>query len=418
MRLESALAAALSLALVPRPVHADEVDATATSLLQARQDPRDGAVHTVVPLLELVSAKASAIDNPWVQDLSVVLSAWGGFQFGDPIDNHQATGDVDLAYVEGSGLDHKVKARLGRQLIIGGAGRITPIDGLNVTVMPTATLGVTVYGGQVVVPRFALPKGDGVAGIRAFDRISPETEVGVSFLDMLTDGRTARQDVALDARYALRQDLTLTGYGAFSALALRLSEADVAALWQPMRQLQVTADYRRTAPDLFIPASSIFSVFAQERLDEFGAMVSGRPWAHLTVWGDYHAVDSQDGWGHRAQLRGTWDVGSQRRTSVGVEGRLLSIPVNGYLEGRVFGTHHVAQNLLATLELDAYHFRNPINGQPNSFYSSATVAYDATPTWRVALSGVVGVTPYLESETQLMARLVWNPTFHFHESHR
>jgi hypothetical protein len=396
---------------------ADSVDASATTLLQGRQDWRDGSVHTVVPTLELVSARASDVDNPYVSGLSVVLSGWGGLEGGDPLSGGLAQGDVDLAYLEGSVLDRSLQLRLGRQLVVGGAAHVVAIDGLDVTWKITSKLGVTIYGGEVVVPKFALPRGDAVAGGRVFYKMSIDTEVGASYIDILSQGLQARMDTALDGRWSPRPDVSLSAFGAFSLLAYRLDEADVAANWTPTGKLQVTVDYRRTAPDLFIPQNSIFSVFAEEREDEGGLAVVYRPWRRISLLADDHVISTQDGWGDRAQARFTWSLDARNQTNVGIEYRGLYIPVNGYSEVRAFAIHHVVANLFATLDLDAYRFREAINGEFQSYTGTATVVWDFTRTWRAALSGVLGQTPYLSYTTQVMARLVWSPTFSFRETH-
>jgi hypothetical protein len=401
--------------LVASAASADALDASATTLFQGRQDWRDGAVHTVVPTLKLVSARATEIDNPWVSNLSVVLSGWGGLEGGDPLVGGLAQGDMDLAYVEGSVLDRTLQLRLGRQLIVGGAAHLVAIDGLNVTWKVTPKVGITVYGGEVVVPRFALPRGNAVGGLRGFYKLSFDTEVGASFIDILDQGLQARMDVALDGRWSPRPDLSLSAFGAFSLLAYRLSEANLAANWTPLPRLQISADYRRTAPDLFIPQNSIFSVFAAERQDEGGISAVYRPLPRLTLLADDHVISTLDGWGDRAQGRATWALDARNRTNVGLEYRALYVPVNGYSELRAFALHHLFANLLATVDADMYRFRSAINGEYASYTGTATVVWDFQPAWRVALSGVIGQTPYLSYTSQVMARLVWNPTVNFRE---
>lgn len=414
-RAQAPLLAAALLGLPAAQARADVVDASATTLLQGRQDPRDAAVHTVVPAFELVSINARDIKNPVFDDLNIVLSGWGGLTFGDPVDKELGSGDLDLGYVEGTAFKRRLKLRLGRQLVIGGAAQVMPLDGADVTVMPLEKLGVTLYGGQVVVPRFALPRGNAVGGARAFYRLTYETEFGASFIDVLEDGLQARRDVALDARYAPLNTLWFTGYGAMSTLEKRLSEANLTATWQPVALVQVTGDWARTAPDLFIPRSSIFSVFAEETHSEGGGSLTVNPVRALTLLGDYHAIKDDDGWGHRARGRVAYDFGVLRRSTLGVEGRLLRIPVNGYVEARVYGIQHLGQKLLATADADLYHFRDPVNGQKDSYYATLTLAYDFAPDWRAALTGGLGETPYLSRATQVIARLVWNPTFTFRE---
>src|SRR5215467_6411721 len=99
LRIELALLLALLCATAP--ARAETVDATATTLLSGRQDPRDGTVHTVVPLFQSLSVLATDLRVPWFQDTRVVISGWGELAGGDPRDGNTGTGDVDLAFVEG-----------------------------------------------------------------------------------------------------------------------------------------------------------------------------------------------------------------------------------------------------------------------------------------------------------------------------
>src|SRR4051794_32795627 len=77
------------------------VDASSTTLLSGRQDPRDGVVHTAVPIFELVSVRAGDFHVPGVDDMTLVLSGWGAVALADPIDGKTGLGDLDVAFAEG-----------------------------------------------------------------------------------------------------------------------------------------------------------------------------------------------------------------------------------------------------------------------------------------------------------------------------
>ena len=404
------------------PAYADNIDASATALTQGRQDPRDGQIHTVVPALALVSVRATDIQNPVVEDLSVVLSGWGGYQFGEPLGNMGEPvgrpvpwGDLDVAYIQGSEFDHHLTLRAGRQLVTGGSAQVLPIDGASVTISPAREIGVTVYGGELVVPRFASATGDAAGGARAWYRLSATDELGLSFVDVLENGILARQELGLDARFVPYRTLTFSGYALVSTMASRLAEADATITWQPVRALQLTADYRRTAPDLFISAASIFSVFAEERHDEVGGSAFWRISRWATLDGDFHGVYVEEGWGHRAQGRLKIYLGRERQANIGFEARELILPGNGYYEARAFGSYRFSPNVFATVDLDLYEFRAPINGQTSSYDGTLSAVYDVTPSWRVALSGVAATTPFLQSSTQIIARVVYSPSLTFRE---
>jgi hypothetical protein len=420
---------AWGVALVPSPAAADTIDANATTLFQGIQAVRDGQVHSVYPLMELVSLNARNLQNPWVDNLSMVVSGWGGLQGGDstitpPGLGPGATGDLSLAYVEGSEFHDHLQLRLGRQMITGGAAQVLSIDGASVTVLARGNIGITAYGGGVVVPRYTSSEGDAAGGARAFWRWTFDGEVGVSFVDVLEHGIIARQEVGVDAHMVPWRGLTLTGFALVSTLELRLAEGSVTATWQPLRDLQLTAVYRRTAPDLFISAASIFSVFAEEQQDEIGGSIFYRASKRVNFDGDFQAIETEEGWGNRAQLRANFQVG--RAMTFGVQGKELLLQVapagapppfmpvteagkNGYWAAIGFGVLHFTPSLFSTFDLEAYKFRAPVNGQENSFTGELTLNYDIQNVWRFSIAGRESVTPLLAQGGEIIARVSYSP---------
>jgi hypothetical protein len=388
---------------------ADTIDATVTTLLAGHQDPRDGKIYTVVPAYESVSLVAD-LRVPHLDGLRVVLSGWGMVAFGDPRDR-AASGDFDAGFVEARAFG-RVGVRLGRQLIVGGAARVTPLDGASVDWRIWRRLGLTVYGGAPVAPRFGISRGDAAGGGRLFWRHSADTEVGFSFIQVNGQGRTARQDLALDGRWGIVPSLALTGYADLSARAQRLAEATLAVSWQPIGRVQLAAEYRRSAPELFLPLNSIFSVFAQTTRDEVGATAFAQAGARIRVYGDYHLISDDSGIGHRGGAKGAVTLGP---ATVGSEVRVLALPNDGYLEARLFGVARLSPALTLTLDGDAFRLERPINGESFSFTAAATLGWDFARGWRTVVTGIADVTPFVEHRFELVAKLVYNFTLRFHE---
>jgi hypothetical protein len=395
------------------PARADTVDATVTTLLAGRQDPRDGRVYTVVPAYEMLQLRLDDVQTRYIHDIKVVVSAWGEVAFGDPREGH-ATGDVDLGYVEGSLGDKRLTLRAGRQFVWGGAARIFQLDGGSLRVRVVRRLYLDVFGGVPVTPRFAVKLGDAVAGGRASWRQSYDTEFGLSYMHVLDEGRVARQDLGADARITPVRPLSLTGYFLYSLAEMRVAEADAGITWQPHRLVDLRADYRRTAPDLFLPRSSILSVFADTTRDEAGASIFARPVPRLTLYGDYYFVFDDTGFGQRGGGKATLRVSSVG-TLVGLEGRFFSVPGNGYTRGRLFASHPVTSKLLLVFDVDAYLLDQAINGTNVSLTGSATVAWDFARGWRLAVTGLADTTPLVERRFEIMGRLVYNHTWRFRE---
>ena len=176
----AALGAALVVA-APARGHAQVIDAVSTTLVDGRADPRDGVVHTAVPAYELVAVRATDLRVPGVEDMAVVMSGWGALELGEREQGDRATGDLDVAFVEGRLLHRRVSVRLGRQLIVTGAARNWAFDGLSLTVMPLQWLGISAQGGVPVTPRFAVDRGDALVAGRVFVAPAYGTEAGASF---------------------------------------------------------------------------------------------------------------------------------------------------------------------------------------------------------------------------------------------
>jgi hypothetical protein len=388
---------------------AETVTASATTIVSGQRDPRDGTVRTVVPFLELVSLRASDIKSSLFDDTQIVVSGWGEVVAGSPRDGKSTLGDVDVAYVQGATWDRRVTLRLGRQFVFPGTAANVQLDGLAPTLRVRGGFGLSGFVGVPVTPRFGYSRGQFATGGRAFWSHSYESEVGVSILEILGTGQHVfRRDAGVDARYRLLESLALSGLVRWSIPEARLAEADGAINWRPCRYVDVTGDYRRTAPDLFLPRYSLFSVFAQETRDEFGGFVSLRPWPRrLDLQGDFHEVHDANGWGWNTGGKATLRFGSSGGTRVGVESRRLKIPGDGYLMGRAFGWQTITTKIRVVADFDAYDLDQPLNAQKRSFFGSGSLVYDVAPAWRAVLTGMANMTPYATHQIEGLLKVVY-----------
>ncbi len=239
--------------------------------------------------------------------------------------------------------------------------------------------------------------------------------MGLSFVQLAQSGRTLRQEFGADARWRIVPSLTVSGIALMSTVEGRLAEADVQARWQPRMWFELMADWRRTAPDLFLPRDSILSVFATETRDEAGGSFYFRPIQRLRFEGDYHFVIDAEGTGHRAGARLVMSLGSRFQTQLGAEGRLLLLPVNGYWQARLFGSHRIGDNVNVTLDLDCYRLEQPINGQTLSLTGAATLGYSFVAHWRIVVAGIADTTPYVSRRFEMIAKLTWDQSFRLHQ---
>jgi hypothetical protein len=395
--------------LLPAWAHAEQIDATLTTMVAGRSDPRDGNLYSSVPLYQSVALTLSDVRLRHVDDLRLVVAGWGEVTLAG--DSHVAAGagDLDLGYLEGKLLWRRVELRVGRQLIFGGAARALQLDGGAATLRLWRRVGLSLYGGAPVTPRFGTYRGDVATGARLFFRPSVLSEVGLSFAEMLDHGRQARQDLGVDARYQAHRTLALTGYALLSLLELRLAEADVAARWQPLALLQLGADYHRTAPDLFLPRGSILSVFSQETRDEVGGDVFVRAHRRVRVEGDYHLIVDAAGIGQRGGGRVSASLGPAYEATVAAEVRVLRLPQNGYVQTRLYFIERLTPSLTATIDFDTYVLEQPLNGQTLSLTAAATLGWEIAPRWRAVATAIADSTPLVQRRLECMFKLVYNP---------
>jgi hypothetical protein len=407
----SARAAVVLMALAST-ARGQTVDATLTTLVAGRQDPRDGNLYSSVPVIQNVALSLRDVPLRHVDDLRLVVAGWGELSFLVTDSRLGATGDLDLGFLEGKLFDRRLLVRVGRQLVFGGAARAQPMDGGSLTWRIWRRVGLNVYGGVPVTPRFGVHQGDAMTGGRLFWRPTVDSEVGASFLEMLNDGLQARQDLGVDGRWRIVRSLTLTGYVLASLLELRLTEADLAATWQPRTSLQLGVDYRRTAPDLFLPRSSILSVFSQETRDEAGGYAYWRPLPRLRAEADYHVLLAEAGFGQRGGARVSASLGAAYETTLAAEVRVLRLATaNGYVQGRLYAISRLTQTMVATVDFDLYQLEQPINGQTLSFTGAATLGWDFSPRWRAVVTAIADATPQVDRRFEGMVKLVYNAVY-------
>jgi hypothetical protein len=412
----STLLLALMGLLVATPALAVTLTTTSTSMVAGRADPRDGNLHTVMPFLEMVSLRAYDFNSRSIANAEVVLSAWGSLVGGEPRDGKTGRGDLDLAYGEGSLFKYRLFVRVGRQFVVPGAASMLHLDGADASLKLIRNVGISGFAGSPVSPRFGgYDHGDFATGVRAFYRPSVETEVGLSYVFMYGHETILRRDLGFDARVKLLPQLSLQSYVRYAVTEQRMVDGNLALHGQILPNLEVGVGARRTAPDLFIPRYSIFSVFSQETRDEWGGFAYYRPVRWLDVNASFYQFNNETGLGYNATGRVTGDVGARGTRRFGVEGRRLSIPSDGfqaqrggYLMGRVFGVQRFSTKLSAMLDASYFHFDNALNGYPRSISASGSIGWDFLPSWRAVVTGVISETPFASHQIETLAKVVYN----------
>jgi len=401
-------------------------------MLLGRQDFRDGSLQTAVPLYELLNLDASGVKTPYA-DFEIALSTWGSadlgsvrfWQNGAQVGDH-FTGDVNVGFVRADFLHRTFSLKLGRQVVADGNARMVQIDGGEGRLALPGGFGLSGYAGLPVAPRFATRGGElavgnvratFAAGGRASWQYPGILDVGVSYAQATDHGDPSRQDLGADFRLTPHRMLQLTGSSWWSLYEDRLGEFSLAAQVFPVRNLDVTLDYRHVLPDLFLPRNSILSVFVSDKRNDVGGAVHWGASRELALDADYHLLIEDSGKGHWLRGKATLHPGGPA-TTVGAEYSLVKgsggnspINDNGYNEVRLFGARKFAEVITGTLDLMAYFFDRDVNAESRSLAATATLAYQFARGWRAALAGTAGSTPFLERQFDIMAKLVYEQTY-------
>ncbi len=373
------------------------------TLLSGREVARGDELVPVMPLYELVLLEVDGVALPGVDSASLVMQGFARLAIqDDPLAPNE--GDLGLLYAN---LQRgPVLVRLGRQHLSSGVGRMRLIDGALVQAKLPGDFVAEATLGAMVHPEFTYHLGSWQTGGRLSKRL-PGGLIGVGYIQERAEGYVSRDEVGLDGWYRLGP-VQLVALAVANVGEERLSEARLAATLSATRTLRVTLDGERVAPDLLLPRTSIFSVFADTAHDAAGGEVAWAPSPYYELEGAAHALwEDQDWLGYRGAIKATTYREPAHRSLIGVEASRLHEDVNGYLRGRLFAGLGFHEAWRLALDLFGYRFDADVNGIAYSTLAQGSVIYDITPDMRVAVTVAGGVTPFAESQVEAMARFAY-----------
>jgi hypothetical protein len=391
-----AAAFGLGLALWAPVADAQVTEASSTTVLRLQPDWYGGEKTNSFWATEYVTLSLRAIDVPGVQDLRFQLSAWG--QAATNPDG--GMGDIDLWYLQGSVLGRHLTFTVGRQLIVGGAAKVFPLDGINLTVVSNGGFGVSAYAGAPTAYKLTSPIGDFAFGARAFWRPSYGTEVGVSFIEVLNQGIIARQNLGVDARVVILPNLSATASADFSLAATSLVDAELTVSWHVVPKLELSVKAQQSEPDLYLPLTSIFTVFANTERKGVGGGLFWQALERLSIFGNYEYLWVDGGTGNDVELGVTYRI--SRKSTAGFNCHLLFVPLNGYTDLRAWLMQALTEQIRLTADLDWVLLQHPLVQPASTQLASLLGTLSATwlvgSGWSLMLSSTVGSTPLNQTE--------------------
>jgi hypothetical protein len=386
----------LGLMLCGSVANGQVTEASSTTVLRLQPDWAAGDKNNSFWATEYVTLSLRPFDVPGVQDLQLQLSAWG-----QAVTNSDGgMGDIDLWYLQGSVLDRHLTFTIGRQLIVGGAAKVFPLDGLNLTYVSNGGFGVSAYVGAPTAYKLTYPIGDFAFGARAFWRPTFGTEVGVSFIEVLNQGVVARQNLGVDARVAILPTLSATASADFSLAADRFVDAELTVSWHVLPTLELSVKAQQSEPDLYLPLTSIFTVFANTERTGVGGGIFWQALQRLSFFGNYEFLWVDGGTGNDVELGVTYKIA--RKSTVGFNCHLLFEPSNGYTDLRVWALQSLTEHIRLSADLDWVLLQNPVvppaSTQQASLLGTLSATWAVGSGWSLMLSSTVGSTPLNQTE--------------------
>jgi len=437
MRKNMTLLAAV-LASFATVARADTVEVSSTTLLTVGPQTRGGApgvapeLVNVAPAYEILNLSARNVTNSFAKDLTLVVSGWGSLEIGerrwDAGTGGNLNADLQTAYASGRFAKDHLLLRVGREHVMAGVGRMIHIDGADAAVT-FGGLRLSGYAGLPVSQRFQTRSGEAswnpaggdmaYGGRLAFSWAPPGfsgkgVTVGASANFVTDGGDPVREEVGGDLRWQPSAALTLSGFGAYSLYDERVSEGNLAVTWSASKKLHVTADYRFTAPDLFLSRTSILSVFSAEKRSDVGGGVRYELGHGLEAGLDAHLAvepgekDGESYYGSDGEAELAWRKGTTR---AGLEVSYLDSLDNGYWGARLYGKRDLGAKLFAAADVMTYVFKERVNGEPLAVTGTVTAGLNIKRGFSAVLSGRASMTPYLEQSFDVMAKLVYNQTY-------
>jgi len=450
-RLGIALVAAAAF-LAPAAGRASELDVYSNTQLNASQQWRNGQTYSTVPLYEFLSLSGRGLQIPG-GDLQLVVDVWGGVNLSTPpwwngYDNAgRWSGDLNLAYVQGSWLGGDLKVRLGRMSVGYGNSRMLQLDGGSLTARIANMFTLDAYAGAPTTQRFTAygsvyssnpTIGNLAVGGRLGFAYAQWLNVGVSTAWAWDSGDVTREDLAVDLKISPVSWMYLLGYLDYSLFAAdyfngfggQVADATANIVFPVTAHLQATLDYSYNIPALLLPYNSILWVFSDSQRQYLGATARlGLEQFQLKVPLDFdvgyrrvfeNAIGSGTTGGNRLFLGAKWRPSTA--ATVGVEGAWLQVPSgetwtgtnSGYGSARAYGSLK-AYGFTGTLDLMGYWYTQTVNGQWSSLIGNATLGYDLGSGLSVvgAVSG--GETPYFKNYFSGLVKIVYNQSYRSRE---
>lgn len=404
-----------------------------------RPGATDVSLHS--PFYEFVQLRAGNIDN---SGISVRSSMWIQLESADVVGRDRVSGDVNVFLLEYRAHYKSrlrgLQLRVGRQFISAGPSVMQQIDGGYISYDSPWGLSLAAYGGLTTGVRFTRQPvsivsndlmGHWMTGARMGYHYSNYFNLGVSFRHQRVEDIVAHEEIGWDFVSTPISRLTLISDGSVELIANQLKTARAIAELQIIHGLSASVGYRYYSPDLYLPRTSVFAVFADTQRQEISGEVHWAPVRWLSVTGEVGAVlhpetctsgamsgeecDSSEA-ELKALLRADFRLNRRYPHGATVELERLGAPEGGFWRFRLAGYTSLMDRLSALADID-FAIRDdnqegsawirPENQPRWSFTGSAYFSYALMNNLSMMLGGQFMVTPLYSKAGSFMTRLTW-----------
>lgn len=435
------LVAALLIGPAAPSARAQSLVGRSTTLVHGYVRPGDADVGAYLLFSELLEVRTQDLGLP---GLHLNASFWGRADALDLEDTHRVTGDLNTLFVRYEApaegpmkVLHGLQLTVGRQFVALGPTLLSPVDGGLAHYLHPSGFELALFGGAPTGIRL-----DTMAWPTLADAYSRDLDWlvggrvgyvnlgflsgGASYIYRSTGDLTAESDLGVDVTASPLSFLDISGLATLSLEALRMKEARGTLGVRPLSALSVVAGYRFSSPDLWVPRSSIFSVFSEETFQEAFVEARYRVGRTVTLDGAYgrrfYAAPELDPEGRAAASGGVGEPGGANRASARASYRHLAgaramaeverveMLDNASNRLRVAGSLPFAlagQAVQVVVDLDAMVLDEPLRGSRFSFVGGGYLKVPVVSGLTLLAGGSGGTTPLLRSLGTFTVRLTW-----------
>ncbi len=380
------------------------------TLLRYYQQEDVDRIKNLLAFIEILSFSAKL---PKIEDLSLHLSGWGQLDIIDVSNQNRWQGDLSLAMVAYRDPKMRFQAFLGRQYVYQN-NKMLHFDGARVEARASFGLGIRAFAGWVVRPQFAPSFGYFMAGARVSQRLGHNAEFGITFLEMLEEGRPAHEVLGVDFLVVPFRWMEISGSASADLFLMAVRQVGGRIDLNPLRWLRVSLGYEYAMPSAFVSKNSIFSVFSNNAFHEGYVQA----WVYLfrrrlAIGTDLRLIYLPDEPDTAGKLSATtspstsFPTGEQYRLYlrlqyskrpsgwIGLTLERLRDQADGHVGGRLFWQQRWS-SLLFAADVQYYYYSRQIRGYAHSIYSSLSSQWSFATNWSLTGSIQFTLNPFLE----------------------